>query len=220
MLDYRNLILLAMVSALIGSARGLNLISGRMSPDLCNSTLSMQKQPDFCALATNVDQMLSSITDPSSKAIIQQAMNRLDAALKNETQAAMISIIMLNQPMIDQFKQQDPDSFNKLMSLFNLAQQQATNSTSSGNGVSPLSSSNICSFYAQFKAIESNMSDAGKETLGTILCGVHQTLKSQLPKLFGQVISKQDFMNLIMRNPQLMQQLGSHFQSFFNKSMN
>jgi len=220
MLDYRNLIVLTMVSALISSACGLNLISGRMSPDLCNSTLSMKKQPDFCALATSVDQMLSSITDPSSKAIIQQAMNRLDAALKNETQAAMVSIIMLNQPMIDQFKQQDPDSFNKLMNLFNLAQQQATNSYSSSNGVSPLSSSNICSFYEQFKAIESNMSDAGKETLGTILCGVHQTLKSQLPKLFGQVISKQDFMNLIMRNPQLMQQLGSHFQSFFNKSLN
>ena len=106
------------------------------------------------------------------------------------------------------------------MNLFNVAQQQATNSTSPSNGVSLLSSSNICSFYAQFKAIESNMSDAGKEALGTILCGVHQTLKSQLPKLFGQVISKQDFMNLIMRNPQLMQQLGSHFQSFFNKSMN
>ena len=211
----KKVILLALIS-IFNSAYGLNLISGRMASDQCNSTQALQKQPDFCALSTQVDQMLSSITDPSSKAIIQQAMNRLDAALKNETQAAMITIIMLNQPLIDQFKQQEPENYNKLMSLFNVAQNQMTNSTN----ISNLGSSNICDFYKQFKSIETSLSDAGKQTLGTLLCGIHQTLKSQMPKLFGQVISKQDFMNLIMKNPQLMQQLGGHFQAFFNKSMN
>jgi hypothetical protein len=209
----RNIIFLGLISTFFSSVFSLNLVSGRMSEEKCNATLAIQKTPDFCALAGNVDQMLASITDPSSKAIIQQAMNRLDSALKNETQAAMISIIALNQEMIEQFKQQEPDSYNKLMSLFNSAQQQASN-----DGVP--STSDICSFSKQFQAIRNNLSDTGKQTLGTILCGIHQTLKTQMPKLFGQVISKQDFMNLIMKNPQLMQQLGGHFQKFFSNSMN
>ena len=213
----KSLIFVAFVAigSLCSVSCQLNLVSGRMGASQCNSTQALQKTPDFCALATNVDQMLSQITDPASVAVIQAAMTRLDVALKNESQIALTTLVMLNQPLIATFKKEDPQSYDKLMTLFNMAQQNAASS-----GSSTLDSTSVCDFYNQFQQIQSGLTDAGKQTLGTILCGIHQTIRQQIPKLFGQVISKQDFVSLITKNPQLMQQLGAQFQKFFTTSMN
>ena len=215
----KSLIFLAIV-AISSISCQLNLVSGRMAQNQCNSSNMMQKKPDFCALATNVQEMLSKISDPTSIAVITNAMNRLDSALKNESQVAMVTLIMLNQPLIDQFKKVEPENYEKLMALFNLAQQKISDKVVSNGGQATIDTAGVCEFYKKFQEIETSLSATGKQILGTLLCGIHQTIKQQMPKLFGQVISKQDFMNLIMKNPELMKELGSHFHSFFTKSMN
>lgn len=218
-------LLLIALLGMCGLSQQLNLVSGRMSPGGCDPSTIIDNQPkvNFCGLVNDVESWMTKINDPESRAIIEKAMNTLSQFLRNETEAAMLSIIMLNRPMIEDLRNKDPANFNKILGVLGYqydANGQIVPVSNAAATNASVDFKTLCTLPDKLNSIKGSLSADDKQALGGFLCGIHETLKKQLPKIMSQVISKQNFLYLLQKDPAQMKELGNYFSAFLKHAMN